>query len=291
MSDRAEIITGELLRAWPISSADEDGGKQARGSVLVLGGAVDTPGAVELSGLAALRAGAGRLTVATVDATAVALAVAVPEAAVVGLPTTPRGTLGAEAVDQALGLLSSADAVLVGPGMRHAEDSREFVGGVLAGLEPATFLVLDAMGLTCGAHRACPDWATLRAVVTPNATEADYLLDRDTDGSEPAEVARDLAASLESTVAFSSHVAASDGRCWVDGGGNKGLGTSGSGDVLAGIVAGLGARGAAPEQAAAWAVHLHAQAGERLSEQLGNLGYLARELLPVLPPLMRQLDS
>ncbi|HEY0709171.1 MAG TPA: NAD(P)H-hydrate dehydratase, partial [Polyangia bacterium] len=70
---------------------------------------------------------------------------------------------------------------------------------------------------------------------------------------------------------------------------NVGLATSGSGDVLAGIMAGLAARGASPVQAAAFGVHLHARAGEVLARKVGPLGYLAREIMAEIPPLMAHL--
>src|SRR4051812_33539449 len=104
MSD-ATIVTSALLREWPLPQVSEGSDKEARGDVVVVGGASDTPGAVLLAGVAALRVGAGRLTIATVASTATALAVAVPEAAVAGLPATADGHLGAEAVAAARDLV------------------------------------------------------------------------------------------------------------------------------------------------------------------------------------------
>src|SRR3954469_17625105 len=109
MSD--EVVTSALLRDWPLPEVSEGDGKHARGTVVVIGGALDTPGAVLLAGLAALRAGAGRLTLATVADTATALAVAVPEAAVTPLPATKDGTLGVASVERARDLVDGADAV------------------------------------------------------------------------------------------------------------------------------------------------------------------------------------
>jgi NAD(P)H-hydrate repair Nnr-like enzyme with NAD(P)H-hydrate dehydratase domain len=71
--------------------------------------------------------------------------------------------------------------------------------------------------------------------------------------------------------------------------GNHGLGTSGSGDVLAGVIGGLAARGADPVQAAVWGVHLHGNAGDVLARRLGPLGYLARELLDEIPPAIARI--
>ena len=84
-------------------------------------------------------------------------------------------------------------------------------------------------------------------------------------------------------------IAAPGGACWRHESGQPGLGTSGSGDVLAGIIAGIAARGVPLVQAAAWGVALHARAGERLSERFGPIGYLASELPAEIPRLMQQL--
>jgi ADP-dependent NAD(P)H-hydrate dehydratase len=84
-------------------------------------------------------------------------------------------------------------------------------------------------------------------------------------------------------------IAAPGGALWQHQGGNIGLAISGSGDTLAGIIAGLAARGATLEQAAAWGVALHASAGEQLSLRFGVLGYLAREISAEVPALLRTL--
>jgi NAD(P)H-hydrate repair Nnr-like enzyme with NAD(P)H-hydrate dehydratase domain len=77
-----------------------------------------------------------------------------------------------------------------------------------------------------------------------------------------------------------------DGRAWREEAGGIGLGTSGSGDVLAGLVGGMLARGADPAQAAVWGQYLHAAAGDRLAARVGRLGFLARELLDEVPPVL-----
>ncbi|MGZ5162704.1 MAG: ADP-dependent NAD(P)H-hydrate dehydratase [Burkholderiales bacterium] len=86
-----------------------------------------------------------------------------------------------------------------------------------------------------------------------------------------------------------TYIAAPDGRLWRHEGGNVGLATSGSGDVLSGIIAGLVARGTPLEEASMWGVALHARAGARLAERLGPLGYLAREIPDEVPSLMAAL--
>jgi hydroxyethylthiazole kinase-like uncharacterized protein yjeF len=280
------VVTPTLLRDWPLPEIHDDAGKKTRGTVVVIGGATDTPGAVLLAGLAALRVGAGRLTLATAAANAAALAVAVPEAAVVGLPTTAAGALGADAAEACADLLDDADALVLGPGLRSPDDARTLVHGVLDRVTTDTTVVIDALACTCGGIATDHD---LRLIATPNRTEAGYLLDSDAPDDDQ-EAARVLAEKLNGVVALHSTIADDAGTTWTDESGNSGLGTSGSGDVLAGAIGGLAARGASPAQAAVWGVHLHAQAGDRLAARIGRLGYLARELLDELPFVLGQLE-
>jgi ADP-dependent NAD(P)H-hydrate dehydratase len=289
MSDSATVVTSRYLRDWQLPVPDAEEGKSGRGSVVVVGGAPHTPGAVLLTGLAALRVGAGKLTLATVEQNASALAVAVPEAGVVALTATDDGALVLSALDTLGPLVDAADTVVLGPGMAGPEPTRDFVLGLLPRLGAHTTLVLDALGLTCGALDAAAA-ARLggRVVITPNPTEAGILLDDEVDASEVT--TRRLAERFGAVAALRSTVASPDGQIWRDESGNPGLATSGSGDVLAGAIGGLTARGASPDQAAVWGVHLHAQAGERLAARIGAVGYLARELLDELPQVLDQLS-
>lgn len=290
MSDDARVVSSAYLRDWRLPDADDASGKDSRGSVVVIGGALDTPGAVMLAGLAALRVGAGRLSIATVAANASALAVAVPEAAVAPLPATAKGSLGADAADACSDLVTDADTVILGPGLRDPDSARELVHSVLDAIGPGTVVVLDALGLTCGgmdddARKRLSD----RLVATPNHKEARFLLAGDVPAHD-LDAAAAIASSLGAVVTLRSSIAAPDGRRWVDESGNSGLGTSGSGDVLAGAIAGLAARGATPDQAAVWGAHVHAEAGERLAARVGRLGFLARELLDELPAVLTRLE-
>jgi len=128
-------------------------------------------------------------------------------------------------------------------------------------------------------------------VVTPHAGEMARLLDRDKAliEADPLAAAREAAAGLKGVVVLKGSetlVVSPDGRAWLHRGGVVGLATSGSGDVLAGIVGGLMARGAPPLAAAAWGVCVHAEAGRRLSVRVGPTGFLARELLDEIAGLI-----
>ncbi|MDT7572617.1 MAG: hypothetical protein QOE05_2791 [Actinomycetota bacterium] len=281
-------VTPQLLRAWPLPTPDDDGTKQARGTVCVVGGAVSTPGAVLLAGLAALRVGAGRLQILTVEPTAVALGVAVPEAMVVGLPTAASGSLSPSAAGRIAEQVGDDTTLVLGPGLLDDDDTRGLVRTVLPGLR-CRRLVLDAHALTALAEHETLLGRYDALVLTPNDSELEALLG----GEELAgrDGAEKVAKRYGAVVATKGWAVGRDGSAWRDEAGGIGLGTSGSGDVLAGAIGGLLARGAEPAQAAVWGQYAHAAAGDRLAARLGRLGFVARELLDELGPILASLST
>lgn len=284
-------ITPALLRDWPLPVPTQ--GKESRGHVLVVAGASRTPGAAVLAGQTALRAGAGKLTIGTTAATAAQVGVAVPEALVEPLPETQDGHLDDEAAELVVAKADQANAVVMGPGLLDEHATLRLLRAVVAHLEAP--LVLDA---TASVYlRDEPDACEHldgRAMLTVNPTELASIC-----GSKRDEVEEDPRTFAAATASRSGvvvllggtekHVTTPDGRSWTYPGGGPGLGVSGSGDVQAGIVAGLLARGAEPAQAAVWAAYVHARAGERLSAQIGVLGHLAHEQPREIPLVLREL--
>lgn len=275
-------LTARLLRGMPLP--DPDGGKEQRGRVLVVGGSNRMPGSVLLAGVGALRAGAGKLQVATAQDAALPLAVALPEALVMGLPVDAEGDIvrGSKSLDQ---LLGGCDAVLVGSGMSPARTTASLVQRVLRHAKGVP--VIDAGALS----------ADLRAppgkpyVLTPHAGEMAKLSGQAKARveQEPQALARAFARRTRSVLVLkgaTTWIAAPDGRLWVHPGGCHGLGTCGSGDVLAGVIAGLAARCGDAVQAALWGVFVHAEAGRALERSIGSLGFLAREIAGLLPGIL-----
>jgi len=294
---RPVTIDARLLRRWPVPRPDTAKGKEGRGSLLVVGGCQQVPGAVVLAGLAALRVGVGRLQLATAAGVAPAVGVALPEARVSGLRQRPDGEIDAGGCRVMRSELEGKEAVLIGPGMGPRGASA--AGALLRQWVRAGAgcpVVLDAGGLMALRGPLAPRRAPSSCLVaTPHAGEMAQLWD--TDRAEvqrrPLEVALAAAKELSAIVALkgeTTFVVTPDGDAFVNRAGSAGLGTSGSGDVLAGIVAGLCARGASPVQATVWAVFVHARAGERLARRIAPLGFLARELLDELPGLMQSLS-
>jgi hydroxyethylthiazole kinase-like uncharacterized protein yjeF len=288
-------LTPSALRDWPLPVPE--GGKDKRGTVLVVGGSRSTPGAVLLAGTAALRAGAGVLQLAVAASTAASLSIAVPEALVVGLPETGSGSVRGDAAAELGDLVAQARAVLVGPGLDDVDQTGALLRGVLDRIGPESALALDAYALgALSRDRALVEPVAGRLVLTPNPTEAGILLGQDPAGDEPgapgdlADAAARIARRYSGVVSVHGRIADPDGNRWADETGDAGLGTSGSGDVLAGLVAGLLARGATPTQAACWASHVHAAAGQRLIPRFGRLGFLARELVDEAPRVLAELQ-
>ncbi len=286
-------VTADLLGGWPLPDPGSD--KESRGVALVVGGNRSTPGAVLLSGEAALRVGGGKLQVATTEATSAQVGLGLPEALVAGFPHDDGGDLASDAADEIVALGRGAGAVLLGPGLMDPTSAADLLSKVVPGLEGP--VVIDALGSAYVTEH--PDGLHHlegRCVVTVNPKELAKTLDVDPDEVERDPVAATirLARQSRAVVLYGGEnkvIATPDGETWQVDEGCAGLGVAGSGDVQAGFVTGLLARGAEPAQAAVWGGFLHAVAGDRLSEEVGPLGFLARELPPLAPRLLAGLSG
>lgn len=293
---RAKPIDAALLRRWPLPRLTLHADKKTRGDVLVVGGSREIPGAVLLAGEAALRSGAGRVRIATVRSAATALAVAFPEARVIGLAESRQGELTAATARALAAELGDSDVALLGPGMFEAAAATALFGhATKAGHRSAVVLDAAALRVLEGAKRI--ELGSLSGVVaTPHAGEMAKLWSCGIHQvhDQPLELATEAAKCLGVTLVLKgsrTFIVDPDGAAFLNTAGNVGLATAGSGDSLAGIIAGLAARGAPAVQAAVWGVYLHALAGERLARQRGPLGYLARELSAEVPALLGRLGG
>ncbi|HEX8535018.1 MAG TPA: NAD(P)H-hydrate dehydratase, partial [Allosphingosinicella sp.] len=263
-----EQLDARLLEHFPLPRHPDDGSKEDRGRILVVGGSRELPGAALLAAVAALRAGAGKLQIATAESISVQLGVAIPEARVIPHKETAEGCIDETAVEGLIEWATKAQAVMIGCGLQHGPPLDTLLDALLAcGAEVP--LVLDAAVLGSLAPRAdaLKAWKG-GAIVLPHAGEMARLLEceRDEVAADPLGAARRAAETFGVVAVIKgefSHIVAPDGRAFRFRGGGVGLATSGSGDTLAGIVGGLCARGADPLTAALWGVYLHGEAGRR----------------------------
>jgi ADP-dependent NAD(P)H-hydrate dehydratase len=289
-SKRPVAVTASLLRRWQIPQPGGDADKQDRGISMVIGGSGEVPGALLLAGVAALRAGAGKIQIAGPRSAATALGVAFPEARVFALPETGEGFLDKKSGGRAVECVGQANAVLIGPGMLNEDAIRGFMEALLPRLAGKQ-VVIDALALTAlrgGRFRFTED---MQVVLTPNTGEMANLtgVTRESVESDLRGTAAAVAEDLNAVVALKAaetFIATPYGEVFRYAEGDVGLATSGSGDILAGILVGLLSRGATLDQAAVWAVYLHGTAGNRLKRRTGPIGFLARELSDEVPALM-----
>jgi hydroxyethylthiazole kinase-like uncharacterized protein yjeF len=292
MSDPAPLdpvrLDGAALDAHPLPRVT-GGDKDSHGQVLVIAGSRDVPGAALLTAHGAMRSGAGKLQIACPDAIAIPLGIAMPEAMVVGHASHRDGGFARSAIDQLGAMAGKADAIIAGPGL-ESNNAAEPLAAILLGLGKR--LALDAALLhvlpgCVAAARA----ATVPPILLPHAGELASLLDCDEDEvvADPLAAGRECARRYQAVTLVKgrrSYVTLPDGTAWLYAGGSPGLAVSGSGDTLAGITGGLLARGADPLTALLWAVWLHGEAGRILSEKVGPLGFLAREIPGEIPALL-----
>ena len=286
-------VTTATLREWPLPTPGSE--KRARGVVLVVAGSASTPGAARLSGEAALRVGAGQLKLATAASTATALGVAVPEARVYALAEATSGDPAVETASGVAEIAEQADAVLVGPGFVEPSQVAAFLHELVGWLRVP--LVLDALASEY-VERHTQQLAGYPAarILNMNNTELGHALGIPTDQVEraPTEAVARLVDATEAVVVLGGEattIGSPDGSSYLVTAGGPGLAVSGSGDVQAGLVTGLLARGATPDQAAIWGAWLHACAGERLAAAQGPLGFLARDLAAEVPALLAELGQ
>ena len=299
-------IDAQWRAAHPLPAIGDGMDKEERGRALVIGGSTFVPGALLLTGEALLRAGAGKVQLATVAPVAVPLGVRFPEAAVIALPEDDRGEIAGQIGGGALAALqeaaASCGALIIGPGMSCRPHTAALVEALLEAARKETPVLLDAGAMTALSGRAAMLRARGRQIVfTPHHGEFATLTDQDKEAiaRDPQRAAADAARRFGAVVVLKADetIVAAPADAPADAGteaapslhyesGAPGLGTAGSGDVLAGIIGGLLARGADPVTAAGWGVWLHGEAGRAASDAIGPLGFLARDLLPHIPGLM-----
>jgi NAD(P)H-hydrate epimerase len=267
------------------------------GHVLILAGSIGKTGAAAMAAKAALRAGAGLVTVATAKSALPIIASLGMEFMTEPLPETEAGTISLRALDYGrLDQLVEGKSVLaVGPGIGVVPETAELVRTVVNRYEAP--VVLDADGLN--AFAGCMD--SLRAggrvrVLTPHPGEMARLTGQKTAEilARRVEVAREFAGKYEVTLVlkgFRTLTAAPDGQVWVNPTGNPGMASGGTGDVLTGLIAGLLAQyPARPEtDVVAAAVYLHGLAGDIAARELGEISLIAGDLLDTLPRAFRTL--
>ena len=283
--------------------------KNTHGHALIFAGSRSMTGAAVLAARAAMRSGAGLVTVATpASATSAVAARVLPEVMTAGLAETPGGAFARNAFDEAARFFERADVVAVGPGLTTDEETRTFVRSVVA--RRTTPVVIDADGLNCLAPwpSELRGSAELPLILTPHVGEMLRLVgkanaktsDEKNGTADRVALARDFATARNLIVVLKGArtlVAAPDGRVFVNPTGNPGLGTAGSGDTLTGIIAGFVAQSRGARRDAAdvltavlAALYVGGAAGDLAAQERGMRSMVASDVTEHLGASIRALD-
>ena len=255
------------------------------GKLLLLCGSRGYTGAAYFAAMGALRAGAGLVFLGVPESIYVIEAVKLNEAVVFPLPDK-QGILSAEAIPQILQRLPDMDAVVVGPGLGQSEDTFQITAAVLQNAGCPVILDADGINLVSG-HKDLLRGRDKPTILTPHEGEFRRLWGPV--GNDRMASAATAARELNSILLLKGHETCITDGCakYRNPTGNPGMAVGGSGDVLAGIIAGLIGQGLSPLEAAACGAWLHGKAGDVCAQELGQYGMLPSDMLQVLPRLLK----
>ncbi|MBO4852963.1 MAG: NAD(P)H-hydrate dehydratase [Schwartzia sp.] len=282
-------ILQEYLDDWAARSLlparTSDAHKGSCGRVLVVAGSRGMTGAAVMASTAALKAGAGIVTLAAAEGVADVLAEKTTEVMTSPLPEVRRGILGEAATEALFALLPKYDTVLIGPGLGRAPETGALVRRFVSRVQTPLILDADALYAFCN-HTEELSKLGNPLIMTPHLGEMAELLDIKIDQLRENLVAhaRKAAADWNAILVMKSEctiVAFPDGRVFFTSKGNPSMATAGAGDVLAGAIAGL-AKEAGPQAAALLGVYLHGFAGDLAADEKAE-GLVAGDILEKLP--------
>ncbi len=296
----AESATTELITdRWARTVLPErplNANKGSFGRVLVAAGSINYIGAAYLACSGAQRVGAGLVTLAIPGSLQPVLAAKLTETTYLTLPESQPGVVSVEAADIITRQANQYDVLLIGCGLGQNPATIKFVSSLILEKEmPQPVLDADALNIMS----KTPDWwqrLNDNAILTPHPGEMSRLcgLSINEIQADRAGITRRFAVEWHQTVVLKGAytvIATAEGHCRVSPFANPGLASAGTGDVLAGVIAGLAAQGLASFDAASLGVYLHGKAGEAVKNEIGDTGMIASDLLPVLPKIIKQLKN
>lgn len=263
------------------------------GRVFILAGSRGMTGAAHLAGMAALRSGAGLVTVGIPDAVYLVIAKRESELMIRPFPSTRQGTLSLKGFSGIERFCATQNVLAIGPGLSQQSATQKLIRKVF----PATELplVIDADGLNAlKGHLKALGACRGRAVLTPHSGEFLRVFGGSLDDSEVLRKKRAMDAAQKHgvVIVLKGHrtvVASADGEAHVNTTGNPGMATAGSGDVLTGVIAALIGQGLSVYEAACFGVHVHGLAGDLAAKITGQISLTAGDILRELPRAFKTL--
>ena len=289
-----------MTRSWASEHLPErspSAHKGTFGKTMVVAGSSNYLGAAHLATAAAGRAGAGLVTLAIPRSLVINVAARAPEPTYIPLPESAPGIIEAGSPDLVLDGLNGYSSLLVGCGLGEAPETADLVQRLLLSGAELPPTVIDADGLNLLPKVAGQEWwkgLSRPTILTPHSGEMARLtgLSIEEIEGERVAVATESAVKWNSVVVLKGAftvVATPDGRATIAPFANPAMASAGTGDVLAGTIAGFLAQGLSPETAAILGVFVHGRAGEAIRRRMGDSGLLASDLLRAIPRTVRRL--
>ncbi len=281
-----QLVNSELVFR-ELQERPRDSHKGSYGKLLIIGGSQRFMGAAALAALAAMRTGAGYVTLASTKEVCRTTLPLLPEVVMLPLRQTVEGTLSYESMDELREAMEHATAILLGNGLGSSADACRIVYEVIRHAKCP--VVVDADGINA-LSRSIEIMRQAQApiILTPHLMELSRLTTLPVEQlkRESLEAGRSFAGEYQATVVLKGAytvTAASDGQVYINTTGNAGLAKAGSGDVLAGVIGTLAAQGREPALAAACGVWLHGMAADYAAQEYSQYGLLPRDVIDALP--------
>ena len=295
-----EAEVGRGIETWLLEEADirvhfaarpRDAHKGSYGHLLVVAGSVGKTGAAALAGRAALRSGAGLVTIATPASQQPIVAALGMEPMTEPLPETSARSLSLESKPRILELASRSDAVALGPGLSLDPETQSLIRELIRDVGKPMVVDADALTALAG-HLDALDGAPGPRLLTPHPGEMARMLGRAVAAvqADRIEVVRAVCARHRVWAVLKgagSVIGSPDGRVFINPTGNPGMATGGSGDVLTGMAGAFLARGLEPLAALQSAVYLHGLAGDLACARWGEEGLIAGDIIEAIPEALR----
>jgi len=292
ITSRVSLITGEIVRRL-IPARRQSSHKGTYGHAGIIAGSVGKTGAAAMAARAALRVGAGLVTVATPASVNDTLEAKLLEAMTVPMPETKARTLARAGLEDILSFINARTAVAIGPGLTTQPETVELIHALLPRLEKPSVLDADALNALAG-QTSLLDACKVPPILTPHPGEMARLLE----GASTRSINDDrIGAAVKFAQARKvllvlkgarTVVAHPDGRAAICPTGNPGMATAGTGDVLTGMIVGLLAQGLSPWDAACAGTYLHGLAGDLTAVRLGAAGMIAGDVIEQIPSALTE---
>jgi len=290
LDKRMEYLDSAFCKPW-LKPRQKDSHKGDYGHVLIVGGSRRMPGAPILAARGAMAAGAGLVTVAAPKETLQAMAISLPEAMGLPLPTDDEGNILEEAADKVLSF-AEKKVIVLGMGLGKAATTRQFVYNILPHVPVSAVVDADGLSALAKAPKPQEDWAK-PLIFTPHPGEMAQLM-----SSEAKRVQENRLHMVEEAARMyrgimllkGAATLISDGKkyLYINGSGNPGMSTGGSGDVLSGIIGALLAQGMPPVVASGVGAWLHGAAGDKAALALGESSMTAMDIVRFFPQVLKE---